>query len=681
MILSRLRTSLWSCLTLGFAISLLQPEIAAQQIPLTSTIHEQSNFDFTSTAPHIFSSLRYLLEQWPNTYIPNGHSIVPCEIPAFTTLYHGRRDEKLPSSPEWFAFDAEMSYGIMGSNRNSHMLTYQNVKPVHCLYFDGMSAALMGTGPLDSQMVFLCGNATCSVGNNEPWRGIFDEYSRATALCDWVQRNDLGGLGWGIEGIVRMNAGFEMIWCNFTSPSMQLISHVNVSVPLLPDGFRDGEFVGEMAWMEEPLANAMVTEMLAMRTNPPSTSTSSSTSEIPTGKPDMPPPPNWRSKAELEPFLQSQSFEWYRSATWHIGSSGSSIGRAEGRVKPNPCGFLSYYDSILKDFSSAFAKEEKSRLNLTADGSWKGPGHHGNLTLALKELSTRRRSHNLSQITNYEGSIMSNAVRHTLHTLNHSSSHCTGIDWTQKTIDVTSRFSQPLTQILHLLTHPPSDTTNTTLVRDYIGSLRSKSHAMLMPYLTYPLTASSLPAMHARCTTSQTSALHQLRPTLLPTEHSLLTSLETVLSAICNTTLSLAFSLEQTWQTYYQHNNTSIPTVPHSTLHTLLTHHSPAVSLLRAWLGWFPDEMQCDRVCAVDEFCFIPIWPLLFLEPRGGFGGRPPGEGGRPPPGDGKDGKRPPPQQPPGRGRGPGRGGPLRGNSWGDLETELWRPRCLKGLD
>src|ERR1700712_5170207 len=104
MIASRLRLGLW-CLTVCLTIVLLPPEVATQQIPLASATHEQSNLDFTSTAPHIFSSLRYLLEQWPNTYIPNGHSIVPCEVLAFTNLYHGRRDGKLPSSPEWFAFD------------------------------------------------------------------------------------------------------------------------------------------------------------------------------------------------------------------------------------------------------------------------------------------------------------------------------------------------------------------------------------------------------------------------------------------------------------------------------------------------------------------------------------------------------------------------------------------------
>lgn len=93
---------------------------SAGDINRSSSAH---SLNFTSSSPHIFSSLRSLLQQWPNTFFPNGHSIVPCQVPAYTNLYHGRRDDQLPPDPEWFAFDIEMSYGIMGSMRNSHMLT------------------------------------------------------------------------------------------------------------------------------------------------------------------------------------------------------------------------------------------------------------------------------------------------------------------------------------------------------------------------------------------------------------------------------------------------------------------------------------------------------------------------------------------------------------------------------
>ena len=108
--------------------------------PASDTI--PSSLNFLSPYPHIFSSLHSSLKQRPNTLFPNGHSVVPCEIPPFTLLYHGRTDPNFPSNPEWLAFDAEMSYGIMGSTQESHLLTYQTTKMTKCLYFDGMSAAM-----------------------------------------------------------------------------------------------------------------------------------------------------------------------------------------------------------------------------------------------------------------------------------------------------------------------------------------------------------------------------------------------------------------------------------------------------------------------------------------------------------------------------------------------------------
>jgi len=81
-----------------------------QQKPLSghdpaSNSASQWNFNFSSSAPHYFASAYGLLQQWSNTFFPNGHSIAPCEIPPFTKLYHGRKDPDVPPSPEWVAFD------------------------------------------------------------------------------------------------------------------------------------------------------------------------------------------------------------------------------------------------------------------------------------------------------------------------------------------------------------------------------------------------------------------------------------------------------------------------------------------------------------------------------------------------------------------------------------------------
>ncbi len=42
------------------------------------------SLNFSSPAPHIFSSVHGSLRQGHNTFFPNGFSVAPCEIPAFT---------------------------------------------------------------------------------------------------------------------------------------------------------------------------------------------------------------------------------------------------------------------------------------------------------------------------------------------------------------------------------------------------------------------------------------------------------------------------------------------------------------------------------------------------------------------------------------------------------------------
>ncbi|KAF5014032.1 hypothetical protein F66182_15123 [Fusarium sp. NRRL 66182] len=90
----------------------------------------------------------------------------------------------------------------MGSERNSHILTYQTTKQTGCMYFDGESATLFGSGMMDTQMLFIYGNVTGPhVDDDHRFRGLEDEYNRASGLCQWVQDKGLGGLGWGVEGI------------------------------------------------------------------------------------------------------------------------------------------------------------------------------------------------------------------------------------------------------------------------------------------------------------------------------------------------------------------------------------------------------------------------------------------------------------------------------------------------
>ncbi|KAI9453295.1 hypothetical protein BJY52DRAFT_1398932 [Lactarius psammicola] len=119
---------------------------------------------------------------------PPQKCLVPATIPKGTILYHGRTDPEIPISHEWLAFDIEHSY--LFCRQSCHMITLQAKRDLRLVYFDGLSAAKMKDGPLDSQDVVLWGRP-------QPDK-YFSEIERIEALCDW-------GKPFGLDGFVRMD--------------------------------------------------------------------------------------------------------------------------------------------------------------------------------------------------------------------------------------------------------------------------------------------------------------------------------------------------------------------------------------------------------------------------------------------------------------------------------------------
>lgn len=152
-----------------------------------------------------------------NAFTPNGFSYTIGTIPKHTKLFHGRKDADPPQTPyEWFAFDPEMSFGIMGDWGWSWLRVYRATRDLGpIVYLDGLSAALLSSGVLDSQEILLYGRV------NRDFEHAWDDYGRAKGLCEWAKIH-------GIEGFVRMNAGFELIWCDW-STGVQLVSNLETS--------------------------------------------------------------------------------------------------------------------------------------------------------------------------------------------------------------------------------------------------------------------------------------------------------------------------------------------------------------------------------------------------------------------------------------------------------------------
>lgn len=91
--------------------------------------------------------------------------------------------------------------------------TYVANRPLNLLYIGGESAAKCDLGPMDSQDYILLDK------EQHGWHG---ELARASDLCDLAEewKFEAGGK---IDGFVRMEAGFEIIYCDF-SDGLDLLS-------------------------------------------------------------------------------------------------------------------------------------------------------------------------------------------------------------------------------------------------------------------------------------------------------------------------------------------------------------------------------------------------------------------------------------------------------------------------
>ncbi|KAG8164275.1 hypothetical protein KVR01_006193 [Diaporthe batatas] len=90
---------------------------------------------------------------------------------------------------------------------------YRANRPLNLLYIDGQAAAKGPLGPQDSQDLILLGHA-----HPGPGAPTYGEWPRAEGLCDLAGEWPAPGVGGGarIDGFIRMECGFEIIYCDFS---------------------------------------------------------------------------------------------------------------------------------------------------------------------------------------------------------------------------------------------------------------------------------------------------------------------------------------------------------------------------------------------------------------------------------------------------------------------------------
>lgn len=191
----------------------------------------------------IFNAVHSSMRQWGSSLKHNGMSYFPARIPANTILYHGTHISDPVKGMEWLAFEIEhaeafaRSRGLPGRGPpgRGYLHTYRTSRELYrLLYIDGMSGGKTNMGTLDTQDIVLRNDIDESTSSN----GGNGDYDRAKDLCSV-------GKEWGIEGIVRMEAGFEVILCNFTD-GLDLLSVRQRPQNDKPEGYNE---LGQFEWM------------------------------------------------------------------------------------------------------------------------------------------------------------------------------------------------------------------------------------------------------------------------------------------------------------------------------------------------------------------------------------------------------------------------------------------------
>ncbi|KZP03671.1 hypothetical protein FIBSPDRAFT_941396 [Athelia psychrophila] len=557
---------LWMALQLVSTLALIQADPASLAL---------SNH---STAPFIFNSLSSLLQLWPNTYHQNGHTIVPGTLQPFTLLYHARKDTAPPPSPEWFAFDPEMSHTLMVLfSGPTYLTTYRTTKPTRVLYFDGMSAAWGNLGWMDTQEALLRGADANGTSQDKDKISWVDDYKRAKKLCKWASSRN-------IEGFVRMNAGFELLWCDFTSPALEIVSHLNITVP--------GTSAADPRGPGFPQRHSGSESELDYTDFPQR--------PFPVG-PGYPNPGGPRQDSlgggTMAPLAVSSAGEWLRIATHRAFSP-------QPRIALDHSKLITFYHP---------------RLTSLAPGR---AGNGSDITMRMHRVWTDISDGDAASVAAELDDVLSRD----------DSGSGSGMDWGAAARGVVEHWASRLMQLRRglneAITAPDANATQVTL------DVRLLTYMPLSPYMapgSAPNASGSalffgkgtgttpcaegplefeLESAFDRCTYSATGFASSR--TFTPQETLLQSSISAVLERVCfdvGAIFSESYDASSSASLHPSLSDEDDSKSRAITLDTLIEGWEARMNALVAWLDW-TEWLRCDKACDWDSVCAMPLWPI-----------------------------------------------------------------------
>ena len=268
---------------------------------LRTPMKDRSDQEPIPNVYHIFNAIHSSMRQWGSSLNHNGVSFFLATVPEGVLLHHGTYRDDRVEGMEWLAFEPEHAMNFawrpvpctndsfdlteadIGSHARSaegwmrilhqhdaidqkaenvqqvvledneskpprrrppfclrpgYLHTYATKMPLHLLYVDGQSAAKTTKGTLDAEDYILRYNESKRTPPSQEY--AFDDYQRALDLCQ-LAKNDYGGK---IDGVLRMEHGFEIILCDFLL--LDVISILNAQNENLQNKFDpDDPMIGE----------------------------------------------------------------------------------------------------------------------------------------------------------------------------------------------------------------------------------------------------------------------------------------------------------------------------------------------------------------------------------------------------------------------------------------------------
>ncbi|KAG8889659.1 hypothetical protein FRB98_003462 [Tulasnella sp. 332] len=564
-----MRSTLLAPICLLNNLSLLPTDVCAaspQQTALISPLIVPSayftdNVELTWTDPPspdgtgnlIFNSLNGLLKHQPNALYRNGHAIIAGTVAPGTLLYHSSRLNCTglpPTTLEWVSFDPEHSY-LFGSM----MYTFQVVKPLKILYFDGSSATKMPSGPVDTQEILAHGEVS-EWGHESKWG---DERTRLFELCDW-------GKEFGLDGFVRMEFDFEIMLCNFAS--MEVVS----ALDLLPVHANTGQQPECPLESTDPL---YTDDRSKDDSSPKSQSPEAQENPLPTSN-----PPRQGKRRVQHPTIPT---EW-------VGSLPSErtllIEAIQAGNWHDLAGLAHYVHLDYTRFVTFFDPKYESLTLARRIQHGKGAFRAGNVTKAdadmmLAELKGMLRTWDLTLSRGTEPRV----------------------SWSALVQTVVERYSTRLEYLLLLLRNRDGKPGKLD-VTQVATRARYQVLVMLAPYMSIsymPSTnvgSASLAPTIRHCSNVFTSRI--LSSTLTSSERLIKSSVETVAGEICRT-------LGVIWLEAFD-----VESKDEKEKITLVAKWRDEVERLMDWLGWanWAHFMICEPACGPHEFCTLPQWPM-----------------------------------------------------------------------